>query len=85
MDAFERENEVVARIVEFTSIDMVETHSVGDSDIIHAVEYRSTDRPLSLHVYHGDLLNADRRMWSADGSNPRPYTQGDHDGMTVEL
>lgn len=56
-----------------------------DSDVVHAVEYRSTDRPLSLHVYHGDLLNADRRMWNVDGSHPRPYNQEDYDRMTVEL
>ncbi len=56
-----------------------------DSDVIHAVEYRSTERPLSLHVYHGDLLNAARRMWNVDGSNPRPYTQDDYDQTCAEL
>ncbi|MGA9278680.1 nitronate monooxygenase [Ilumatobacter sp.] len=55
------------------------------SDVIHAVEYRSADRPLSLHVYHGDLLNASRRMWSIDGSNPRPYDQDEYDEMTIGL
>ena len=55
------------------------------SDVIHAVEYRSPGRPLSLHVYHGDLLNAARKMWNTDGSNPRPYSQDDYDMMTVGL
>jgi predicted metal-dependent enzyme (double-stranded beta helix superfamily) len=63
------------------------TGEVGhmESDVIHAVEYRSSERPLSLHVYHGDLSNAARRMWSIDGSNPRPYTDDDYDQMTVEV
>lgn len=55
------------------------------ADVVHAVECRSAERPLSLHVYHGDLLHATRRMWSIDGSNPRPYDQNDDDQMTVEL
>jgi predicted metal-dependent enzyme (double-stranded beta helix superfamily) len=54
-------------------------------DVIHAVEYRSAERPLSLHVYHGDLVNADRRMWNIDGSDPRPYSQDDYDQMTIGL
>ena len=55
------------------------------SDVIHAVEYRSPERPLSLHVYHGDLSNAARRMWSIDGSTPRPYSQEVDDRMAVGL
>lgn len=54
-------------------------------DVIHAVEYRSAQRPLALHVYHGDLLNVTRRMWNPDGSAPRPYGQDAYDQMVVKL
>jgi hypothetical protein len=53
-----------------------------ESDVVHAVEHRCSERPLSLSLCHGDLLNVDvehRRI------EPPSVNQEEYDLTTVGL
>jgi predicted metal-dependent enzyme (double-stranded beta helix superfamily) len=42
-------------------------------DVIHAIENPLEGPTLGLHVYGGDLLGAQRRMWDPQGAEERVY------------
>jgi predicted metal-dependent enzyme (double-stranded beta helix superfamily) len=43
------------------------------ADVVHAIENPLTSPTLGLHVYGGDLLGAERSMWSPEAGEEHPY------------
>ncbi len=60
--------------VTFTAPVVVDMHA----DAVHAICNRGKEPTRTLHFYLGDLENQKRRMWDADGENPRQYVHKDY-------